>query len=410
MNTLDRATPNQTPNVSKIRSQDASSRQSGMSGPKDQRSGSSTGFSTRKTGSEPPFKRQRVERLSKPYVKDEGAGAVSPMFSSTEEDIIVTKSQTVIAPSSKQSRLSKPSIAPAVAVDEYRIVEETMQSNFPKKRSKVLSPHFIPDKFLKRPRQPSDDSDSGKFTQEAKKARYEELANDPPNSVSEIYEDTPRSRKKADRANTPVVISDIFNPSILPSKETRKTNQEAELSNTTLIATSEPGLIHKREQIDALQGTGSATHESQPHPPPAVTKPIPSKKPKPRSKTAISRSRTFELLYLKHGILPDEESYTVEVSENSLRFYKNDPLLSKEPICPDLALSKVFKIKHGTSDDCLKLILETSHDHGTPYDKPYLEFGSRQDMEEFLSLMPSLAQRSLMMEKSEYVYFPFHCS
>jgi hypothetical protein len=408
MNTLDTAAPNQTSNASKNRSQDASRKQSGILGPKDHKPGSTTGYSTRTTGNEPPCKRQRVESHCKPYVKDEGAGVVSPVFSSTEDDVVVTKSQMVITPSSKQSRLSEPSIALAITVDEYRSVEETMQTNFPKTRSKVVSPYFSPERS-KRPRQPSVDSDSENFTRGSKKARYKERANELPDSVSEIYEDTPRPRKSADRADTPGIISTIFNPSILPTKEKRQTSQGADHSDTVLITKSDPGLIDPREQIDALQRTDSAahTHMSRLHQAPAAKKSIPAKKLRAGSKRSHSQSGTFQLRQLKYGILPEEESYRLEVSEGVLRFYKNEALLSKEPICPDIAVGKLFKIYHGIGNDCLMLMLEISHTHGQSYDKPCLEFDSRQDKEEFLSLLPRLGTGSILVPKAEYVYFPF---
>jgi hypothetical protein len=373
-----------------------------MSGFKDHMLDAKTGYQSQNAASEPPCKRQRVESHSKPYVKTEGAGAVSPVFSSTaEEDVVVTKSRSVITPGSKQSQSSKNSTTPALTLEEFHSVEKTMQSSLPKRRLKVVSPHFTP-KFSNGSRQPSEDYDPEKFTRESKKARYEERANDLPDFVSEIYEDTQASRKKADRGNTPLVISDIFDSSILPSKEERQNSEEDKLSKNAPMTRSHSELIHGHQKIDVLQGFDSPAHEPQPHQPPAAVRSVASNKPKTRSKRAHPRSGTFHLRRLKYGILPEDESYTAEVSENLLRFYENEALLSKEPICPDIPLSKLFKINHG-SDNCLKLILEESHRQGQPYDKIHLELDSIQDKENFLSLMPNLTQGSFMVNRPEYV-------
>lgn len=407
MNTLDNAKNSQVSYAPRNRLQDTSSRQSRISGSKNHMPGSKTGYPTRNGIGEPPFKRQRVDRSSKPYVKYEGAGAVSPTFRSiTDGDLVMTMSRPIESPGTKQSQSSKSSRTSALAVNEYHSVEKTMQSSPWKKRSQmVISPHST-QRFSNGPGQRSDDSDPEQFTRESKKARYEQRANDPPDSALHSDEYTRGSREEADSRDTPPVISDIFQPSILPSEEEQPSNAEDELSKNASTQRSGREHIHGHTTSDVHKGAGSAAAGPRVHQPRAAVKSIPGKKSTTRPKNASPGAGTFHLRHLKCGILSEEESYTAVISENSLRLYENESLLSNEPIWPDIALSKILKIYYG-SDDCLKLILNRSRCQGQPLTKIHLELGSRQEKEEFLSLMPEVGHGPLKVKKEEYVHFLF---
>jgi hypothetical protein len=362
---------------------------------------------TQNGASEPPMKRQRLDPSPKPYVKNEGAGAVSPVFSSERSEVVddddvvvVTKSCAVKRPIPKKTRPRKSSESLPIAVNEYHSVEATMRSS-PRKRSSQteFSPHFVA-KLSNGRRQPSEESDPGEFTRESKKARYEERANDRFQSSLKSH-GTTQIPETTRSETTPPPLREIFTPSILPSKVVSPSHNDKHPSEIAPTAGSRSDGDHQTITRGAREGTDVDGTEIQTNRPLTTAKSVAGGKSRVGLNPATSEAITFDFRYLSFGLLPGKDSYVAAVSEDSLTIYDLESRLSTERIWSPVSLSKILKIFHG-SQDCLKLILHMSKCEGQPSNKIMLELKCKEDKEKFLSLMPQAVSKTLRILKEEY--------
>ncbi len=362
---------------------------------------------TRNGTEEPPAKRQRVEQSTKPYVRNEGAGLVSPTFSSrANEDRIVTASRTSKTPVAKQARSSKSSDPLPFAVGEYQSVEANMHSSrFKSNSQKHFSLHLAA-KLSNGHRQRSEESDPESFARASKRARYQQHFDESAEFPLNSPQAPPEPDEVQNSRKTPPSIQDVFTAAMLPSDEGLPRHEAGERPEGFSTTGSVPARIHghptrgvrKRSDIDAVQTGGNPSR--------TAGNSHSGKEFKVRPKGPILGASTFRLRYLKYGILPGKESYVAKVSDDLLELYDTESTLSPDPIWTPIRLRKILKVHHG-SDDCLKVILETSHCQGEPFTKIHIELNSSVDKEKFVSLMPDIAHRTPKGKKNECVHCHF---
>ena len=316
----------------------------------------------------------------------------------------MTMFRPVRTPATKPPRSSKSSEPLPIAMAEYRSVEETMQNNNSKRNALVgVSPH-LPPKPLHGNIQHPEDSDPEEFTRASKKARYQQRISDDSATPLESHRSSEESYEKQNGGNTPPVVSSLFTSRMLPNDGERQMLEGEEHLKYAFAAGS------VREHVNQHSTNGTCDHSSTAVAGVEATrsrttaKAVAGKKSKVRSKTANPGAGTFHLRQLKYGFLPGDRSYTAVIADNSMRLYDDASLLSEEPIWPEIQLSKIFKIFHG-SDDCLKLTLHMSQCQGQPSPKMDLEFNSRQDKEHFISLVLDVGYKPLKMQRDECVHF-----
>jgi hypothetical protein len=366
--------------------------------------------STRKGTGEPPSKRQRTSCSSMPYMRNGGAGLLSPNFGpATNEDCSPTSYSSSKTPVTKQSGKRKSATSSPLVVNEYQSVEETMQSSPSKKNARTeVSPHFI-SKLLNGHRQRSEESDPEKFTRDSKRARYQQSSSEPSGHLPNSDQSVSDSHGRQNGKTTPPAIRDIFKTSILPSDEGSSSFKARELSDDPSTA----GFVSKRRHSNSTQsvwkGSDSFLTERQSHQSPAKVKTAGGNKSKDRPCNPKIEERKFPLHYLNYGFSPDHGNYVASISEGLLQItYPEPTLLSDEPLWAPVQLSKILKIYHG-SQDCLKLMLEMSQCQGQPSNKMHLEFCSKEDKDNFLLLMPKGVPKTLRAQKEEYVpLYPLH--
>ena len=381
------------------------SRKYGISGYKNDKLGLETDYPSRNGTGEPPLKRPRVACSPKLYVQNEGAGAVSPLSGSEiGEDLVVTESRTPKPRSTDQLLSKKDSTSSPLAVIEFQSVEKTMQSSPSRRNSQIeVSPHLVR-KLVDGNRLLSEDSDPEAFIRNSKQARRRERAKNLSESLLNSHQPTPGSPVRRRSQKAPSHIEEIFPASTLRSSEEVQRGEETEpsgdLATTGSISMHMPGHTTSGVRIGSdIAGTEAGTHQS-------ATLGITGNKPRTRPKNANSGADTFALHFLKYGILPGDGSCVAVISGNSLQLFDNSSRLSHEPICPDIQLSKILKIYHG-SEDCLKLKLHMSNCQGQNSDDLCLELSSREDKERFLLSMPDLTQR---VPQNEYMHFLHFCT
>lgn len=316
----------------------------------------------------------------------------------------MTMSRPVRIPGTKPPRANKISEPLPIAVTEYQSVEETMQNNNSKKNALGGVPPHLPPRPLHGNIQHPEDSDPGDFTRASKKARYQPSISDTSATPLEPHRSSEEPYEKQNGGNTPPVVSRLFTLSMLPSDGEGEMLEGKEHPKYASTA----GSVRKHVDQHSTNGTshhsstavaGAETARSR-----TAAKAVASKMSKVRSKTANPGEGTFHLRQLRYGFLPRDRSYTAVVADNSMRLYDDAPLLSKEPIWPEIQLSKIFKILHG-SDDCLKLRLDMSQCQGQPSNKMELEFDSRKDEVDFISLVRDVGHKPLIVQKEECVHF-----
>ncbi|KAF7502505.1 hypothetical protein GJ744_005642 [Endocarpon pusillum] len=401
VNTLDNTDNNQVSHGLGRRLQNASTTQWRTSGSRKYITGPEASNSTQNGTAEPPSKRQRLDPSIKPYVRNEGAGAVSPMFSSmSDEDIVMTSSRPVRTPSKKPPCPNKISDPLPIAVAEYQSVEETMQNNNPKRNALVgVSPHFPP-KPLHGNIQHPDDSDPGEFTRASKKARYQQRISDNSTTLLESHRSSEEPYEKQNGGNTPRVVSNLFTSAMLPSDGEREMLEGEEHPKYSSAAGSVREHVnqhstngtshHSRTAVAGVETTRSRT----------AAKAVAGKKSKVRSKTANPGTGTFHLRQLDYGYLPRDRNYTAMVADNVMGLYDDASLLSEEPLWSEIQLGKIHKVSHG-SDDCLKLSLHMSQCQGQPSSQMNLEFNSRQDKEHFIALVQGVGHKLSKMPRDD---------
>jgi hypothetical protein len=344
-------------------------------------------YSTRKGTGEPPSKRQRTSCSSMPYMRNGGAGLLSPNFGpATNEDCSPTSYPSSKTPVTKQSGKRKNATSSPLVVNEYQSVEETMQSSPSKKNARTeVSPHFI-SKLPNGHRHRSEESDPEKFTRDSKRARYQQSASEPCGPLPHSDQSVGESHGRQNGKTTPPAIRDIFKTSILPSDEGSSSVKARELSDDPSAA----GFVSKRRHSHSTQniwkGSDSFLNKSKDRP----------------GNPKIEESK-FPLHYLNYGFSPDHGNYVASISEGLLQIsYPEPTLLSDEPLWAPVQLSKILKIYHG-SQDCLKLMLGMSQCQGQPSNKMHLEFCSKDDKDNFLLLMPKDVPQTRRVQKEEYV-------
>lgn len=378
-------------------------RQSGGLGTPSRPVSTKTNYPTRNSVGEPSSKRQKIADSSPPYVKIDSMGVVSPIFVPlVEKEPVIIRSGPTKRPISNQSRPDRSSEPSPLALSEYQDIERIMQSG-PLRRDLPLetSPYF-PEKRSNGIRQRSESSDPEAFTRESKKARHRKHSNDPSDSPHEPNDHTEVSHSIPDDGDTPTPVKEIFKSVKLPSGKQIRAHEERERSE--ISSKAESGSAHmERQTISAMEETtqphlsGTEKRGSRTAAKSAAGKPI-----KAKLKSAEKADGRFVLRYLNYGLLPDDRSYIVVISDDHLRIYDDKSLLSDEPLWCPISLNKILKILHG--EDCLKIILHMSQCQGQPPSKMLLELNSREDRASFLSLMPTSDKKTLMMSRDEYVY------
>ncbi|ERF74852.1 hypothetical protein EPUS_03236 [Endocarpon pusillum Z07020] len=401
VNTLDNTNNNQVSPALGRRLQNPSSTQWRPSGSRKYITGPDASSSTKNGTGEPPSKRPRLDPSMKPYVKDEGAGAVSPMFSSiSDEDIVMTVSRPVRTPSKKPPRPNKISEPLPIPVAEYQSVEETMQNNNSKRNALVGVSPPLPSKPLHGNIQHPDDSDPEEFTRASKKARYQQRINDDSATPLESHRPSEEPYEKQNGRNTPPVVSNLFTAGMLPSDGEGEILEGEEHPKYASAAGS------AREHVNQHSTNGTSHHSSTAVAGVETTrsrtaaKAVTGNKSKVRSKTANPGAGTFDLRQLKYGFLPGDRSYTAVVADNSMRLYDDASLLSEEPLWPGIQLRKIYRVSYG-SNDCLKLKLHMSHCQGQPSSQMDLEFNSRQAKEDFISLVLGVGHNPSKMQRDD---------
>ncbi len=357
----------------------------------------------------PPPKRQCLDHSISPYVRNEGAGTVSPVFPSTPvEDVFMTMSRPVRAPGTKPPRSNKNSEPLPIAVSQYHSIEETMGNSSSNGITLVrVSPH-LPPKLAHGNVQHSEDSDPEEFTRASEKARHQQRISDNPETPFGPHRSSENPYEKQNGTNTPPPIRSIFTSKILPSEDERLMLEGEGQPKHASAAGSDQEHVNQHTTNGMSENPGRAVPEVEIIQSRTAVKAPAGKKSKVKPKIANTGARTFRLRRLKCGILPEDETYTAKISEHALQFHKDASLLSQEPIWPDIQFSKILKILHG-SEDCLQLKLDMSLCQGRSFTKILLEFYSKEDKDDFLSLMPGLrnGRGPLKVHKDEYVDFYF---
>jgi hypothetical protein len=347
---------------------------------------SKTGLSTRNPNGEPMLKRRRIELDPTAHVRHEDVEAVSPSFSPLQGQAMKIASSGTSMPQSIRLSPAKTNSQPSpISVNEYTDVEQIMRhaptSRKTSQNAIGSSRETSVNGYIEQPK----DSDPEIATRTSKKVQYREDGShhsgiSPKAQPRDIIPATSEPSK-----NTPPAINELFPTTYSPSGVE---NLNGSYSESTHASVAAAPTSHRPNESSKLASTGPSDPKQSPGKRlPTSTSEITSARRKQVAgslKRQDAPSNTFPLRGLLYGFLPPESSYSAVIQGTTIEISASESLLGDGPLWV-LPLNKVSKVLRG-ADDCSKLMLQFPNMERQPSNRMYLDFRSREDRDDFVSL------------------------